>query len=105
MIDYDNEEKAIVTDDELINKQTRAIPVPNQKKDIDTDKDFLDSLVQAAVTSQLDLNLLNSFTNVSQNREQLYTTIDSMCEDSTISAILETYAEDATEYNENGDII
>ena len=28
-----------------------------------------------------------------------------MCEDSTISAVIETYTEDATEYNESGQIV
>jgi hypothetical protein len=51
------------------------------------------------------MTALNSFSNAAQNREQLYSIIDMMCEDSTIAAILETYSEDATEYNEQGDIV
>ena len=31
--------------------------------------------------------------------------LDTMCQDSTISAVLETYAEDATEYNDQGQIV
>jgi hypothetical protein len=31
--------------------------------------------------------------------------LDTLCQDSTISAVLETYAEDATEYNDEGKIV
>lgn len=100
-----DEESAVVNDSELLRKKTRSIPTPPQRKDIDTENEFLSALAEAGINSKLDLGLLNSFTTASQSREQLYNMIDGMCEDSTIAAILETYAEDATEYNENGDII
>ena len=51
------------------------------------------------------MNKLNQFTQVSTRRDQIYNLIDQMAEDPTIAAILETYAEDATEYNDKGQIV
>lgn len=100
-----NSDNFIVNDDELLNKKTNAIPKPTERKDIDTEKQFIHDLATAGVKGQVDMSTLNSFTHVSQSRNQVYDLIDSMAEDSTIAAILETYAEDATEYNDKGDII
>ena len=48
---------------------------------------------------------MNSFLTVAQTRESVYSTIDTMSNDETISAILETYAEDAVETNDKGKIV
>ncbi|WP_300924745.1 hypothetical protein [uncultured Clostridium sp.] len=105
MSDINNEEQAIINDTNVLNKKTKSIPIPEQRKDIDTEGKFLSNIAEAAINSKLDISAINSFSNVSQGREETYDLIDNMCEDPTIAAILETYAEDATEYNENGDII
>lgn len=104
-MDNTQETSPIVQDDELLRKKTKSVPKPKQRKDIDTEGKFFDNIIGAGTSSQLDITAINSFSQVSQNRDELYNLIDSMCEDSTVAAILETYAEDATEYNENGDII
>ena len=53
----------------------------------------------------MDITALDSFSQVSQSRDSIYALIDTMCEDSTIAAVIETYTEDATEYNESGQIV
>ena len=87
-------ETAFVNNDELYNKQINTVVAPKRKKDI-----------EAGFSSQLDLNGLNSLNQTAQNRNQMYNIYDSMCEDGTISAVVETYAEDATERNESGNIV
>lgn len=105
MVNMNNEENAIVQNDELINKKTKSVPRPEERRDVDTDGSWLNNITDAAINSKLDMSTLNSFSQTSQSREQMYSLLDTMCEDSTIAAILETYAEDATEYNDNGNIV
>lgn len=99
------DKNAIINDSDSLNKKTKAIPAPEVRKDIDTEGKFISEVTSAINNNDLDTSTINSFSQASQSREEIYNLIDSMCEDSTIAAILETYAEDATEYNENGDII
>ena len=103
--DAENKDDVFAQDSELINKKTKAVPVPAERKDVDVDGEFLKTIAEAGINSKLDLTSINSFTTAAQTRDQIYDLLDGMCEDSTVAAILETYAEDATEYNENGDII
>jgi hypothetical protein len=44
--------------------------------------------------------MLDGFTSASQNRDSIYSLLDTMCEDAVTAAVVETYAEDATEYND-----
>ena len=37
MINMNNEENAIVQNDELINKKTKNVPRPEERRDVDTD--------------------------------------------------------------------
>lgn len=80
---------------------------PNKQIGIDLDNQLYQNIINAdkGINTSFDINALNSFTQVSRNRNEIYRTLDYMAEDSTIAAILETYAEDATETNDNGDIV
>ena len=51
------------------------------------------------------LNQLNSFRMISDDRDTQYDTYDDMANDSVISAALEIYADEATQYDEQGRII
>ena len=101
----ENEKSVYVNDPELYNKEIKSVPAPERDIGIDTKETIFDNIIQAGQSSQLDLNSLDSFTTISQGRDQIYTMLDTMCQDSTISAVLETYAEDATEYNDQGQIV
>ena len=81
------------------------IPKPETQIGIDTDDAFYDSIVEGGESAAVDITKINAFTQITNNRETLYETLDTMAQDSTVSAVLETYAEDATETNENGEII
>lgn len=91
----------------ISNDKKRVKIVPKTKPDIgiDTESKFEDTVIAAAQTSNLDINKLESFTNVAQTRDQLYSTIDTMMNDSTLSAILECYTSDVVDQNDEGKIV
>lgn len=81
------------------------IPVPETQIGVDTDDAFYDSIIEGGESASVDITKINAFTQITNNRETLYETLDTMAQDSTVSAVLETYAEDATETNEQGDVV
>lgn len=99
------EQSAFVKDDTLYGKKTVAVVAPDKKKDIDTDNSFYQNIIDASLSSQLDISSFNSLQSTAQNRNDIYNIYDSMCQDTTLSAVVETYAEDATERNDNGKIV
>lgn len=104
-MDLYNEDSAFVQDDELYGKKITSSLPPERKKDVDLDKTLYQNIIGAADASSLDLTAFNSLTNTANNRNELYNMIDSMCDDGTISAVVETYAEDSTERNDHGNIV
>lgn len=58
-----------------------------------------------AIAGTLDNGLLNSFRSISDSREHLYSMYDDMSRDVIISSALELYADNATIYNDSGDVI
>lgn len=98
-------DKAFIEDESVYGKVVTSVPRPERKKDVDLDNRLYDNILGASLSSQLDLNNLNGLNTVAENRNQMYNIYDAMCEDGTISAVVETYAEDATERNESGNIM
>lgn len=92
-------------ENDLIGNKTKAVPVKPKEIGIDTDKNLISNIIDAAETSSLDMASIESFSTVAQTREEIYNLIDLMSQDDTISAILETYAEDSVESNDSGQII
>lgn len=105
MPQIENQDTVFVQNDELYNKKTKPVLAPDKKKDIDLDKTLYNNIIEAGMSSQLDMQALNSLNQVAENRNQMYNVFDMMCEDGSISAVVETYAEDATERNDNGNIV
>lgn len=91
--------------DMIYGKPTKAVPVPPKNIGIDVDNELFQSIINAGESSQLDISKLESFLNIAQSRDQIYNMLDAMAEDGSIAAVLETYAEDATEYNDQGQIV
>lgn len=87
------------------NQKTNPIPVPEKNIGIETQGQFIDKVVDAGLSSKLDIAKIESFTQVSNNRETILQLLDTMAEDSFMAAALELYAEDATEANDAGDIV
>lgn len=97
------QDNIFVSNDELYGQHIE--PVPKETPQIGVDTNFLSTLLDALNTNQTDLNNLQSFASVSRTRNELYDVLDYMSEDTTLASVLETYAEDATEMNDNGDIV
>ena len=96
---------AFVPNDEIYNKPIKAVPTPQEEIGMDLEHTVLRNITDAIETSRFDSTALNSFTQVSRTRNELYNTLDYMAEDTTLSAVLETYCEDATETNDQGRIV
>ena len=73
--------------------------------DIDVKKTLVDNIIEAGLSSQLDIAKLENFTSISNSRDQIYQLIDTMAQDSSVSAILKTYAENVCEPADNGHVI
>lgn len=98
------EEKEMYDTIDYQNK-TKSVPKPDNLKNIDTDKDFFDYIIESADTGKLDSASISSLTNVSRSRDTLYDMLDNMAQDSMISGILDIYCQDACEPNSNGKIV
>ena len=101
----ENQTTAFVNDEQSYNSPIKNKPVPEKNIGIDTKEVLFNNISDAGLSSQLDVSALESFTQVSQSRDQMYAMLDTMSQDSIVSAVLETYAEDATEYNDNGRVV
>lgn len=96
----------------FIDNETDAIgkvisPAPKPEKDIgiDTKDLFYQNIISAGQANAIDIGAIEAFTTISNSRDLVYNLLDTMAEDSTVSAILEAYAEDSTEYNDEGRIV
>lgn len=96
---------AFVHDDDLYNTKIKPVSVPQKEIGIDLNNTIMSNIADTIETSQFDINALNSFTQVSRSRNEIYNVLDDMGNDSTLAAVLETYAEDATETNDQGNIV
>ena len=103
--DLINNDSAYVQDTKLYDIKTTAIPRPPIDIGIEYEGELYQNIMEAEKASTIDAALLQSFSNISQSRDTIYSLLDTMAEDPTISAVLEIYAEDATEVAENGRII
>ena len=84
--------------------RTRPVPKPSLEIGIDTENRLIND-INAVDATRIDTASINGMTQVSQRRDELYTMIDSMCEDTTLAAALEIYVEDVTEKNDSGRIV
>ena len=91
--------------DDIYTKKVKAAPVPEKNIGIDTNNTFQTDIANAILSSEIDISEVDKFTSASQNRDILYAQIDNMCVDGMISAVLEDYAQDSTEYNQSGHVM
>ena len=102
---FNNQDSVFTDAPDLYGTRINPVPVPEKNIGADTTGEFYDALINGVKSSMMDISKLESFSQVSQNREMMYEVLDTMCEDTTIAAALEIYAEDSTELSENGRII
>ena len=98
-------ETSFQQDDSLYNKRIEPQSPPDPQIGIDLNNDLIYNIMDATQVDQVDISKLQSFTSVSRNRNELYDTLDFMAQDTTLASVLETYAEDATETNDSGEIV
>lgn len=93
--------------DSLAGTKIQAVSKEGEKPEIGikTDSTFLDNIIDAGVAQALDLSVLQGFSTVAQTREKIYQLIDTMSQDSTLAAVLETYSEDVCEPNDQGKVV
>ena len=90
----------------LVGSQTQPVTLDNTTTlDIDTQNSLAENIIEAGLTSKLDMAALENFTSISNARDQVYQLIDTMSQDSSVAAILRTYAEDVCEPADNGHVI
>lgn len=94
------------TPSSLVGSNTQPTTLDNTTTlDIDVKKTLVDTIIEAGLSSQLDIAKLENFTSISNSRDQIYQLIDTMAQDAAVSAILKTYAENICEPADNGHII
>lgn len=105
----DINDSAFVNDEQSYDKKIKSVPKPQPETGIDTKNTFYNNIILSSeldgVSSSIDLSRINAFSNTSQSRDQVYTLLDTMAMDSKVSSVLETYASDATEYNDEGKVV
>lgn len=90
----------------LIGSQAKPVILDSTTKtDFDTTKSLIDNIIEAGLSSKLDISALDRFTSISNSRDQVYQLIDTMCQDAAVTAIVRLYAEDSTEVSDNGHIV
>lgn len=96
---------AVDRETDKLGQKIKPIPKPEKNIGIDISDEFWDAMMEAADENKIDIGAINSFSQLSQNRETLYQVLDTMAEDPLMAAALEVYTEDATETNDTGDIV
>lgn len=91
--------------DSLQGTLIKAVPKQDENIGIDLDDTVVDNIIEEAKSSSLDLSAFERFLNVGQSRESIYRLIDTMEQDTKIATILEAYAENATEMNNEGHVM
>lgn len=98
--------KKIQSTSPLIGSQAVPTTLDNTTKiDIDINNVLADSIIEAGLDDRLNIGALEDFTTISNARSQVYQLIDAMAKDSSVSALLRTYAEDVCEVADSGHIV
>lgn len=96
---------AFVDDSTQYGAKIKAVPKPEKNIGVDTKDKMFHDFVELSDSSKVDVTSIESFSSVARTRDQIYTMLDTMSEDSKVSAILATFSADATETNEAGKIV
>lgn len=89
-----------------IGSQAVATTLDNTTKlDIDTTKQFVDDILLGSRGNGVNTSEIEKFTSIANSRDQIYTVIDTMAKDSSVAAILKTFADNACEPSDQGRIV
>lgn len=78
-----------------LNNKYKGMPISDQKDDL-TSKQIKEGEYGASI---LDAQAISKFRTLSSNREERYTQFEALLKDATISAAIEMYADDSTQYD------
>ena len=95
----------MANDKKILGKKAKAVPVKKPEIGIETDSNTLYDLLDAAEQGNVDIGKLQSFNSAAQTREYVYSYIDSMALDDRVSSVIDVYASDATETNDDGKVV
>ena len=82
-VDTNIKDSAFEQDDAVYGKETKAIPSPGVNVGVDTSNSVLNNITNEGLTGGLDVPAIESFSHVAHSRDQIYSLLDTMCEDST----------------------
>ena len=84
----------------------RVKPNPGKSREAEFDPDDeLASILAADDSNKQQILSIQQFRELSQNRNEQYQAFDEMEKDATVSAALKMYADDATQYNLDGNVL
>lgn len=105
MEDKDTLQDTIEVDDKLYGKTIKTEPKPEPQIGLENEHSIINDILDTADSSLIDTSVLNSFIDVSRNRDNVYKLVDQMCQDPIPAAILELFTEDTTATNDNKEIV
>ena len=99
------EDSVYLTDDSIYGNKIKKVTPEGKETDVGISDVMYDNIIQSGINSTLDLSGINSLSQQATTRNEMYNIYDTMCEDGQISAVIKTYAEDATQRNAEGNIV
>lgn len=105
MEDKNTLQDTIEVDDKLYGKTIKTEPKPEPQIGLENEHSVINDILDTADSSLIDTSVLNSFIDVSRNRDNVYKLVDQMCQDPIPAAILELFTEDTTATNDNKEIV
>lgn len=99
------EDSVYLNDDSLYGKKIKKVTPEGKESDVGISDIMYDNIVNSGMNSTIDLSGINSLSQQATTRNEMYNIYDTMCEDGQISAVIKTYAEDATQRNSEGNIV
>ena len=99
------EDSVYLTDDSIYGNKIKKVTPEGKETDVGISDVMYDNIIQSGINSTIDLSGINSLSQQATTRNEMYNIYDTMCEDGQISAVIKTYAEDATQRNAEGNIV
>lgn len=99
------EDSVYLTDDSIYGNKIKKVTPEGKESDVGISDVMYDNIIQSGINSTIDLSGINSLSQQATTRNEMYNIYDTMCEDGQISAVIKTYAEDATQRNAEGNIV
>lgn len=99
------EDSVYLNDNSIYGNKIKKVTPEGKESDVGISDVMYDNIIQSGINSTIDLSGINSLSQQATTRNEMYNIYDTMCEDGQISAVIKTYAEDATQRNAEGNIV